>query len=299
MKETGGKVTQEHAWRVYVREKRPWRRLTDGERIPAQLCELRTDVIEHASASPSAGRVLARPQSGVKIANSRGVPGTLGCIGWTVNGGQAVLLSTWHVLFGNGGDEEGSVWMVDESEGIRRFHEIGKTLYGKIGTLRSDGEEFYVDCAIASCPTAHRSAGWLGFLSGKRRLTHLKGHQTPLPGDRVKKTGSATQTTEGLVVDVCYPDLAFIENRAYPAPRQVLVRSVSYPSAFSAEGDSGAAIVNQEQKIVGLLWGTNCRGEGVACHIEPVLDTMNIRLRPPPRTGLRQRLARLFHSPQD
>jgi hypothetical protein len=299
LKETGGELTYERAWRVYVRDKRPWRRLTDSERIPTYLGGLRTDVIEHATAAPSAGKLLPRPQSGVKIANSRGVPGTLGCIGWTVVGEQAVLLSTWHVLFGNGGDEHGSVWMVEEVKGTRRFHEIGKTLHGKIGTLRSDGEEFYVDCAIASCPTAHRTAGGFGFLKWKRRTPQLNGNQPLVPGDRVRKTGSATQTTEGLVVDICYPDLAFIENRAYPAPRQVLVRSVRYPGAFSAEGDSGAAIVNQEEQVVGLLWGTNCRGEGVACHIAPVLHAMNMRLGPPPRMGLRQRLTRLCRRPEN
>jgi hypothetical protein len=294
MKETGGVVTTERAWRVYVDEKRAARRIWRGARIPARLCGLKTDVIEHATVSPSAGRLMTRPQPGVKIANSRGVPGTLGCIGWTVDGEQAVLLSTWHVLFGNGGNEQDSVWMVEEGEGARHFHEIGKTLYGKIGTVRREEEEFYVDCAIASCAALQSAAGWRSFLQWKRRTIHLKGHQTALPGDHVKKTGSATQTTEGLVVDVCYPELALIENRAYPAPRQLLIRSINYPHAFSAEGDSGAAVINREQQVTGLLWGTNGRGEGVACHIGPVLNALKIRLGPPPHLGIRQRLARLF-----
>ena len=49
----------------------------------------------------------------VKIVNSRGVPGTLGVIARTKNSGRPVLLSNWHVLFGEGGvgDDVICLWM--------------------------------------------------------------------------------------------------------------------------------------------------------------------------------------------
>jgi hypothetical protein len=282
LKETDGEVTGLPAWRVYVHEKRPPWRLREAERIPARIGALTTDVIAHAPTARASGGMPARPRSGAKIANARGVPGTLGCIAWLVEGGQPVLLSTWHVLFGHGGDEQSSVWLVEERDGARDFQEIGKTLHGKIGTVQIEAEEFYIDCAVASYRTAHRSLARLGFRPRLRQLFQLNGYATPIPGSRVQKTGSATQTTAGVVVDVCYPDIAFIEQRAYPAPRQVLVRPIHPRSVFCAEGDSGAALTNGEHQMVGLLWGTNSRGEGVACHIGPVLRTLHICLEKPP-----------------
>jgi hypothetical protein len=47
---------------------------------------------------------------------------------------------------------------------------------------------------------------------------------------------------------------------------------------FSADGDSGAVVVDAANKAIGLLWGTNVRGEGIACPIAPVLYAMNITL---------------------
>lgn len=100
-----------------------------------------------------------------------------------------------------------------------------------------------------------------------------------VPGEAVRKIGAATGLTVGTVVDVAYPDVAAIENRVYAAPRQILIRA-AHGQAFSSEGDSGAAVVNTREEVVGLLWGTTARGEGVACHIEPALRALDISLVP-------------------
>src|SRR5947208_238395 len=92
-----------------------FRSIPEVERVPAHIGGLSMDVIAYASASPSAGNVGVRPQLGAKIANSRGVPGTLGCIARTLHDKQTVLLSNWHVLFGNDGCKDGEVWLVDET----------------------------------------------------------------------------------------------------------------------------------------------------------------------------------------
>ena len=194
-----------------------------------------------------------------RIANARGVPGTAGAIGYTLHDRQPVLLSTWHVLFGRGADCDSEVWLVDEAQ------QIGRVLYGKIGTVQWGGETYHVDCAVASC-------------SERSSFANIHGHDTARAGDVVTKSGAATGITTGVVVSVEESDVVTIEGRSFPVSRQLLVRSLDPESPFSAEGDSGALLVNAAGHAVGLLWGTNHRGEGVACPIAPVLYAMNITL---------------------
>ena len=204
--------------------------------------------------------------SAKRIANCKGVPGTLGALAWTRGDRQPVLLSTWHVLFGQGAGEQGTVWLVEENGGGRRFHAAGRTLYGRIGAVRMDGDEVYVDCAVSSCAVPFDG------------MPRFSGTAAAEPGSRVWKTGGATGTTEGVVIDASYPDLACLGEWTCPAPRQLLVAPGGGAAAFSAEGDSGAVLVNERNEAVGLLWGTNARGEGVACPIEPVLRALSIDL---------------------
>jgi len=189
-----------------------------------------------------------------------------------------VVLSSWHILFGDGAPGDSEVWMVDESGGSRRYSNVGRTLYGKIGQVRLDDNDYHVDCAISS---------WLyppdiGFPppSGEieTRFTQVSGHNIARTGDVVTKKGAATGITFGIVADVDYCDRAWIGGRPYPASRQLLVRSINPEAVFCAEGDSGSIIVNAMGKAVGLLWGANGRGEGVACPIAAVLSALDITL---------------------
>lgn len=205
---------------------------------------------------------MAKPGNGARITSSTGVPGTLGCLAHTLHDNQPVVLSTWHVLFGNGAREGDAVWLVNESDGERSYSPLGRSLYGKLGRVRFDGEEHYIDCAVSSCLIAPGDS-------------FLNGHDTPRVGDRVTKTGAATGTTAGIIIDVTYskpmvgqPDFG---------PNQILIKPVDN-RAFAAGGDSGSIIVSDSKKALGLLWGTNTRGEGVACPIAPVLYAMNITL---------------------
>lgn len=283
LKETGGKEKGILAWRVYVRVKRPINQLRFAERIPAHLYGLPTDVIAQTRVAPASGTLMQTPDAGAKISNSKGVPGTLGCLAHTLHDDQLVLLSNWHVLFGNGGQEDGKVWLVTETGGKRNFSEIGKTLYGKIGTVRFAGEDQYVDCAVSSCLGPPEPLHRWPLVRRRTRQTHVTEHEVAQPGDRITKTGAATGTTTGVVVDADYPDIAWIENRSYAASQQLLMKTID-GNAFSTEGDSGAVILNSAHKAVGLLWGTNSRGEGIACQIGPVLQALNIGLGPPPQT---------------
>lgn len=261
-----------------------WRPL--NTRVPH--LRVATDDLAHASsglaadtftpASPSARGPAARSHLGPRIANSKGVPGTLGCFARSLLDRRMVVLSSWHILFGEGAPGDSEVWMVDESGGSRRYSNVGRTLYGKIGQVRLDDKDFHVDCAISSWlyPPGRESPPSPGGI--ETRFTHVAGHDIARPGDLVTKKGAATGLTLGIVSDVDYCDRAWIGGRPYPATRQLLVRSSNPEAVFCAEGDSGSIIVNALGKAVGLLWGANGRGEGVACPIAAVLSALNITL---------------------
>jgi hypothetical protein len=92
----------------------------------------------------------------------------------------------------------------------------------------------------------------------------------------VTKTGAATGSTSGVVVDTVRTETAVIDGRLRETPRQIVVRPAN-GVAFSAKGDSGAILRDDRGRMVGLLWGTNASGESLACHIAPVLRVLGIR----------------------
>jgi hypothetical protein len=213
----------------------------------------------------------AELKPGVRIANARGVPGTLGCLAFTRHDQRLVLLTTHHLLFDNEGREDEPVWLATGASSGTPFRRIGQSLYGRSRIVRLDGDEHYIDCAVASVSSVVASATALSPPS--------VAHAIASPGDAVTKTGAATGTTAGMVVDASYVGSVTANGRERPAPSQLLIRSLG-GNAFAAEGDSGAVIVNSRHEAVGLLWGVNCRGDGVACRMNAVLKTMNITLAP-------------------
>jgi hypothetical protein len=225
--------------------------------------------------------------TGAAIASSCGTTGTLGTLARTRHDGRAVLLSSWHVLYGSGTDADSDVWLVDEG---RRSLRLGRTLFGKAGTVAFEGMETWIDCAVASYddrPEADAD-GPMHTKTGEpapdsrhtprspQPARRSPGHDVARPGDRVTKRGAATGVTRGIVVRADYDDVAWIGGRPHPAARQLLIRSLDDGRPFSAAGDSGALLVDEAGNAVGLLWGATRSGDGVACPIAPVLYAMNI-----------------------
>jgi hypothetical protein len=199
----------------------------------------------------------------MKIANAAGVPGTLGGIAWTRDA-RCVLVTTWHALFGRGASWSDPIWLVGAAPD--RYSHIGRTLAGKIGTVRFRGDEYFVDCAIGT---------WAGVASA---WPSVAGAAVAAGGAAVAKTGAMTGHTTGVVVDASYCGSVLVHGRTQPAPRQLLIRSTDETRPFAAAGDSGALVVNDRNEAVGLLWGTTPRGDGVASPIGPVLGTLDITL---------------------
>ena len=197
---------------------------------------------------------------GACIANARGVPGTVGFLALTRHDRRLVIVTSHHVLFGAGAREKDPVWLVGETT-----LPIGQSGYGRLGSVRFEGSEVFVDCAVATLdddttPVRIVKSEPVGAL--------------PALGTKVHKRGAATGHTEGVVVDTDYTERAFVEGVAQDAPHQILVRS-RHGDGFSNDGDSGAAVRNEAGELIGLLWGVTPRGDGVVCPIAPVLYVLN------------------------
>lgn len=269
--ERAGRLTGKSGWRVYVRRKMPKSALPPAAVVPAIIGDTATDVLEQSPTHRTSGHMTCHPGAGARIANARGVPGTLGCMTITVRG-ELTLLTNHHVLFGDGAGERQPVWLVDGENDNPRLVRVGHTLRGLVGSVTYDGSPHFVDCAIALID----STAWLG--KTWRALPLADALSAGLaPGAHVTKTGGATGETSGIVVDVAYPDVALVHERVTAAPKQILVRSLDESRAFSADGDSGAMLRDACNALAGLVWGITYRGDTVACHVGPVLKSLGLR----------------------
>jgi hypothetical protein len=215
-----------------------------------------------------------------KISTSKGIPGTVGCLAYLRHNGEPVLVSNWHVLYGKGAVKNDKVWLV-ENHGVDQKYsltEVGRVVSGKIGLTWFHNWEVFVDCAICTY-TIGSNLSSLFNTTKKLSVPTIAGHAEARVGERVYKVGAGTGITKGIVVENRHSDTACIEGNTLFVKGQLLIRSED-GSPFSGNNDSGAAIINKDNKIVGLLWGTNCWGEGLACPIEPVMSVLNIEFNP-------------------
>src|SRR6185436_12080398 len=137
---------------------------------------------------------------GACIANARGVPGTIGLFALTHRARRLVIVTSHHVLFGGGAREKDPVWLVGDTT-----VPIGQTGYGRVGSVRFEGVEIFVDCAVAmldddTMPSRIVKAETLATM--------------PALGAKVHKAGAATGRTEGVVIDTDYTERAFVDGVA-------------------------------------------------------------------------------------
>lgn len=283
LKETAGVITEQPCWRVYVRAKQPIRALRAAARVPRDLLGWPTDVIARTPARAAAAETMPIVADGALIANSQGVPGTLGCRAWVQRTGQPLLLSSHHVLFGKNAQRGDRVWHVRPGAAAHRYHPIARNLEGRAETIRYDGQPYFIDAAVAALDPLRATES---IASPARRAVATL-------GQLVVKHGATTGRTTGRIIDICYPDRWFAHEQSRDAPGQLLIAPADAsppgetrgPSdarpAFCHTGDSGSVVRDDTGAVVGLLWGSNARGEGVACHIGPVLQVLRIGLAPP------------------
>jgi hypothetical protein len=202
------------------------------------------------------------------IINSKGVPGTLGCIAYSNDFKMDVFLTNYHVLFGKYAKVGEDVWLLNDKEQREKFYLIGRSLAGKIGIFKNGDRSAFIDCALGIfSDNAYPHA----FIVQQ----NINGTAEAKTGEYVTKTGGTTKSTTGIITNTNYQDVCNINGKIYQACNQILIKPAN-TEKFSDKGDSGSVVLNSRNEIVGLLWCVNEKGEGVACPIEFVMKQLNI-----------------------
>jgi hypothetical protein len=310
LKERGGALTRETAFRVYVKEKKKSSDLPPSARIPASYKGVATDVLKVREAVPRYAHSDQTTHSplvgGISITNGRrGAQGfAIGTLGFfaTIDGVEGpdniALVTNRHVLARNGGQLNDDVYQpnllnIMPNNGIGKTHrmpEIDNHHFQYPPPLRlTPGEpagDFWIDCAtaklnicISSC--CHTNCGvsfaneiiGLNVAGGNALVDVARARH----GETVFKVGRTTGRTEGTVSDVA----AVVSGGGLTANGILEVTFVraTEPDVFmfSDEGDSGSAIVNNDGKLVGLHYSAALTPDkSLNSHIHPVLDALQV-----------------------
>ena len=312
VKEVGGELTEITALRVYVTEKKPLEELAGDEVIPDEFEGVPTDVV-----TIPRGQRYGTPDTehhgmllgGITITNMKPNAqgkfsmGTLGCFA-TIDGvagpENVVLLSNNHVLAANGGAAGDTTYQpkligaaVDlENQGpIAKNHNLGLDGPRKY-TYPGPNEpevEYHVDCASAklnidisswcdcNCGVSYKNELREINIAGNSKL---EGVARAVRFETVHKSGAVTGGTTGTITEVLGTvDLGTPGNPDLKH-NVILINPTAPATVFADHGDSGSALVNGQNKLIGLVFGgvdpPNTPLLSFACHIAPVLDLLKV-----------------------
>jgi hypothetical protein len=184
---------------------------------------------------------------------------------------EVVLVSNRHVLLAQGAGVGDAVYRPERSNGswVVRDEPVGEIIdegaeaNHAFAYRNEPADEYFVDCAAARVtvttarPTVRRVARAHPLdITGTRRL-------------RVRKLGAATT---GHVIDVS----AAVDTQDGPRRlNNLVIRGLG-----TGPGDSGGLVVNERDEAIALLWGRSDRDPSIAyaCHIQPVLDRLDVTM---------------------
>ena len=313
LKETNGEVTDQLCVRVYVKEKKDKEALSPTELIPPNVNSVSTDVNVIPEFEFQEDFTKYRPiKGGIQISNriielndagnGRQIHrGTLGCIAIDTTDDAPVMLSNWHVLYAASGKNGDKVYQPPPVNlALVQLGDLPfkpKDEVDKIGVLRRKEIDNSVDCAIAAidvsscchCCGIHYSNEIPGLSkNGVPPRNTIVGDERATSGMKVFKVGQASGRTEGKVVDDNYPNFPITKDgTTHEFFGQIAIQHVDTTKAFSVQGDSGSVIINDQNKIVGLLFasGKKVKVKGVeqpfvtiANHISDVFTALKIRI---------------------
>ena len=283
-KVSGGKRTDSLSLKVYVDRKKPLKDIKNPAPkyvdIPA-MGRLDTDVEEIGVMAPEMFTTKATPMMpgcGVIHTDVTEDAGTFGCVVETTDSGDSdkYILSNAHVLAKKG--------MAQFNTNIIQPGTLdGGTAADAVAVLTSsepfnfDPVRFLnkVDAAIARINTAKRT-----FSPNIRLLDHPPTGVARVTriGMKVQKVGRTTDHTWGEILDV-----NFRLNLFYPSPvdggevKRVGFKDQVLCTQFTSGGDSGAAVLNQSGKIIGLHFAGS-PSRSVFNKIGNVFEALQIRL---------------------
>lgn len=205
-----------------------------------------------------------------------------------------VLVSNRHVLFAHDAEcgnmifqpnyeQQGDqiVFDVPHLNAIARIDNIGLCGHVSYAYPGEAEKSYYIDCATAALllkqagnpQRIHSKTQYFTKVArvhphdtfeGRELKVHLAGRENAMWG----KVIDCEATVETVTGERCHNTLVI---RAMPDGKGAL-------QPFSRKGDSGALLVDQYQRAVGLLWGQHMHDPYIAyaCHIHPVLSFLQI-----------------------
>ncbi|HEX4949097.1 MAG TPA: hypothetical protein VFZ34_20640 [Blastocatellia bacterium] len=296
LKEVHGQLTDEICFRVYVAAKKDKADLAPQEIIPAEIQGFKTDVIkvyeQTAQVFVERREVSehATLTGGIAVSSEKN-PNEYGTLGWfatDTSNNSRVLLSNEHVLYPlfTIGDK-----MAKDGDRIAQpFHSKKCCCHtGVIANNVTSVSNDKVDCAIAKLDGS-RPINRVITNKATDKILKVKGKDDAIAGAPVKKIGARSAFTKGIVVDI---GAVVTTEQQVPLPgggtvrqrkHQIIVAPASDETyeneanqvAFSNHGDSGSVILDEDDLIVGLLYGAVKENESLtlANNIDNVLTAL-------------------------
>ena len=253
--------------------------------------------------------------AGVSIGNSKkaSTEGTLACFARLRGTTTKVLLSVSHVIFDAGAGPPISIG--SPNAGSCRSC-CAKNLVadahfnGRFGNIAVGGSTTFLDCAVAQLRADVTGIDQIPTLRGKARDGSdaggfLKGTHAAVKGEPVT-IASQRLTMTGIVKEVGV-DVPVSKTDEQKNQILILVDAQFKESIVEGTGDSGAAVINQFNEVIGLMHSRGSSAPGgainelsdliIACPIQQVMDGLGIDI-PPATPASPSHAAELEEVPQ-
>jgi len=295
LKEINHQITDEIVFQVFVDKKINERELKPEEVIPKEIKGIKTDVhLKHTGAvlrgyfdGPEGDKQKYDTlKAGIMV--GFGIEGgTLGCFAKLKKDNSLVILSNEHVLIG-GRDENA---LIGQPQYNRRCCCCCAYDEFRIGQVIGKGiNDSKIDAAIARVEAGIPHNAIINNAKSNGITLQIKGTASAVLNERVRKIGKLSGYTVGIITSLNGPvpgaapgggdkiGQIFIK----PDASETFVEFDNHKRAFSAGGDSGSVVLNNNDEIVALLWGGNPEIDPdvdvtYACHINQVLDAFKAK----------------------
>ncbi len=282
-KRQGNSLTPQLSLRFYVRRKGD--NIKDMVSVPRYLFppqgdRIVTDVVEVGDIRLNAGRLSEmRPaQPGVSVGINF-VAGTLGCFVKKKNSSPVYLLSNAHVIARDGVATPGQTPVYQPAKvdqfGTQPFAELEEIVPFKFSSTQFNNT---MDAAIAR---VHNETDCNNHIL---HVGQVIGVDEPTRETPVQKVGRTTGLTHGVIEDIHFQwQFTYEKDQHGDVGRvgfrdQVLINRINASAPpFSAKGDSGALVLDQNMHAIGLLFAGSSQ-VSVCNPLPAVLNRLNLEL---------------------